>query len=313
MRAKLVVGESQLRAGKPSPSSMQRAHEARARARTRPLVSDFESRRSPPRAALGGMAEPYATPSNNLALALEANEQIRMLFKSKSHRGDPCRHLVRRGHADRDGRGRVRGARPAADAAAHCRLQGGLPRRPGRPLTPSAAPPRRRARHRGHHAHRVRRLARAPARAARPLCARGSARDRPSAPLRSSRSSAAARRARASSTTSPTPSRPGTSTRASPRPSASLWATSTCASSCNLAFQGLPRRARATCHAPSRRRRGAACYGAANALSSQRITDSTHTHLHTHLTHRRCWLRHRHLGRHRHPRLVGDGGQTVRV
>ena len=55
-----------------------------------------------------------------------------------------------------------------------------------------------------------------------------------SAPLRSSRSSAAARRARASSTTSPTPSRRGTSTRASPRPSASSWATSTCASSCTI-------------------------------------------------------------------------------
>ena len=43
--------------------------------------------------ALGVAAEPFATPSNNLALALEANEQLRVLFKSKSHRGDPCRHL----------------------------------------------------------------------------------------------------------------------------------------------------------------------------------------------------------------------------
>ena len=41
---------------------------------------------------------------------------------------------VRRGHARRDDRGRVRGARPAADAAADCRLQGGLSRRPARPL-----------------------------------------------------------------------------------------------------------------------------------------------------------------------------------
>ena len=37
--------------------------------------------------------EPYATPSNNIALGLEVNEQLRVLMKNRSHRGDPCRHL----------------------------------------------------------------------------------------------------------------------------------------------------------------------------------------------------------------------------
>ena len=92
MRAKLVVGESQLRAGHAIAESMRAAHEA-ARARVGAQVSDFESAAVTSEAALGVATEPHATPSNNLALALEANEQVRMLFKSKSHRGDPCRHL----------------------------------------------------------------------------------------------------------------------------------------------------------------------------------------------------------------------------
>ena len=58
----------------------RREHARRARGGTRGRArrarsSDFETVRSPPRAALGVAAEPYATPSNNLALALEANEQ----------------------------------------------------------------------------------------------------------------------------------------------------------------------------------------------------------------------------------------------
>jgi hypothetical protein len=92
MRAKLVVGESQLRAGHAIAESMRAAHEA-ACARVGAQVSDFESAAVTSEAALGIATEPHATPSNNLALALEANEQVRMLFKSKSHRGDPCRHL----------------------------------------------------------------------------------------------------------------------------------------------------------------------------------------------------------------------------
>ena len=93
MRAKLVVGESQLRAGQRSPRACAPRTRPRARPRAARRSSDFESAAVTSEAALGIAAEPHATPSNNLALALEANEQIRMLFKSKNHRGDPCRHL----------------------------------------------------------------------------------------------------------------------------------------------------------------------------------------------------------------------------
>jgi hypothetical protein len=91
MRAKLVVGESQVRAGVEIAEHLERAHEASAQ--SVPL-GDCQTVNIATEEALGGMAEPFATPCNNLALALEANEQVRVLFKSKSHRGDPCRHLV---------------------------------------------------------------------------------------------------------------------------------------------------------------------------------------------------------------------------
>ncbi len=93
VRAKLVVGESQLSAGRAIAESMHAAHETAREAARGVTVSDFESATVTSEAALGVEAEPHATPSNNLALALEANEQIRTLFKSKNHRGDPCRHL----------------------------------------------------------------------------------------------------------------------------------------------------------------------------------------------------------------------------
>jgi len=93
LRAKLVVGESQVRAGKEIAESMREAHAAaREAARGTPL-GEYETVAVTSEAALGVAAEPFATPSNNLALALEANEQLRVLYKSKSHRGDPCRHL----------------------------------------------------------------------------------------------------------------------------------------------------------------------------------------------------------------------------
>ena len=94
MRARLVVGESQLKAGREIGKRMREAHEAaREEARRAPGVSDIETVQVLSEETLGGVAEPFATPSNNLALALEANEQIRVLFKDKSHRNDPCRHL----------------------------------------------------------------------------------------------------------------------------------------------------------------------------------------------------------------------------
>ena len=297
---RLVVGESQLRAGRAIAEACARAR-GRARSRARHAWSaTSRRRRSRPRPRSAWRPSRHATPSNNLALALEANEQLRMLFKSKSHRGDPCRHLCGVAYGHRAGRGRVRGARPPADAAAHRRLQGGLLDDPDVPLHAVAAPPRRRARDRCHHAHRVRRRARAPARAARPLCARAARGRRSDAPSRSSRSSAAARRARASSTTSPAPSRPGTSTRSIASAKRILVGDLNLRLFCTL-FQvyrvgtsNVPRSYETT--------PWSGCYGATK--------QSNHVHttrIHTPLTIRRCGLRHRHLGRHRHPRLVGNG------
>jgi hypothetical protein len=68
-------------------------HEAARDAARGAPFGDFETVQVTAETALGVETEPFATPSNNLALALEANEQLRVLFKSKSHRGDPCRHL----------------------------------------------------------------------------------------------------------------------------------------------------------------------------------------------------------------------------
>tara|TARA_B100001057_G_scaffold500900_1_gene618643 strand:- start:4316 stop:6073 length:1758 start_codon:yes stop_codon:yes gene_type:complete len=94
LRARLVVGESQLKVGREIGKRMQEAHDAaRERASHAPGVSDVETVDILSEETLGGVAEPFATPSNNLALALEANEQVRVLFKDKSHRNDPCRHL----------------------------------------------------------------------------------------------------------------------------------------------------------------------------------------------------------------------------
>tara|TARA_B100000787_G_scaffold5649_1_gene4251 strand:- start:1840 stop:6294 length:4455 start_codon:yes stop_codon:yes gene_type:complete len=94
VRAKLVVGESQVRSGKAMAESLKLAHNTAREATRGAAFSDFDSVAVTSEASLSIDAEPFATPSNNLALALEANEQLRVLFKSKSHRGDPCRHLT---------------------------------------------------------------------------------------------------------------------------------------------------------------------------------------------------------------------------
>jgi hypothetical protein len=94
MRARLVVGESQLKAGREIGARMREAHEAaREGVKHSGGVSDIETVEILSTESLGGVAEPFATPSNNLALALEVTEQVRVLFKDKSHRNDPCRHL----------------------------------------------------------------------------------------------------------------------------------------------------------------------------------------------------------------------------
>lgn len=58
-------------------------------------TTDFESCALLSEECLDGkrIAEPFCTPSNNIALGLQANEQLRVLMKNRSHRGDPCRHV----------------------------------------------------------------------------------------------------------------------------------------------------------------------------------------------------------------------------
>ena len=94
IRARLVVGDAQVEAGRVAATRMVDARRgAEARSRQMPS-SDFESCTLLSHEPLAGITEPYATPSNNLALGLQVNEQVRVLMKNKSHRGDPCRHLV---------------------------------------------------------------------------------------------------------------------------------------------------------------------------------------------------------------------------
>lgn len=91
LRARLVVGESQLRAGREIGERMREAHQAARETARGQGMSDIETLSVLSEESLGGVTEPFATPSNNLALALEANEQVRVLYKDKSHRNDPCR------------------------------------------------------------------------------------------------------------------------------------------------------------------------------------------------------------------------------
>ncbi len=92
-RSKLVVSESQLRAGALMAERMRGAAlSAREVSREMPM-SDYETSRILSEEPLSGLAEPYATPASNLTLALEANEQARIILRAKCRRGDPCRHV----------------------------------------------------------------------------------------------------------------------------------------------------------------------------------------------------------------------------
>lgn len=95
LRAKLCVSASQVHAGTSIAKDLSDAHaEAVRRAGFTPQ-NDYESCALLSEESLDGkrLQEPYATPASNLALALQANEQLRVLMKGRSHRGDPCRHL----------------------------------------------------------------------------------------------------------------------------------------------------------------------------------------------------------------------------
>lgn len=94
LRAKLVVSKSQLRAGMNIAKRM-RAEDGAARERAREAAcGEFETLAVLSEESLAGIEEPFATPASNLTLALEANEQTRVLMRSKCRRGDPCRHVT---------------------------------------------------------------------------------------------------------------------------------------------------------------------------------------------------------------------------
>jgi hypothetical protein len=95
IRGMFVVSTSALQAGAELATAMAAARSAAAQNAKFTPHSDFESCALLSEETLNAKAipEPYATPSNNVALGLQVNEQLRVLMKNRSHRGDPCRHL----------------------------------------------------------------------------------------------------------------------------------------------------------------------------------------------------------------------------
>jgi len=299
MRARLVVGESQLRAGRAIAEGMQTAHETAREASRNTLVSDFESAAVTSETALGVATEPHATPSNNLALALEANEQIRMLFKSKSHRGDPCRHLCG-----------VASATELAEAACeeHDRPQTLLPivdckvdylDDPDVPLTPL---PHRRDAGLATVAITLTVCGDSPVRLPEllDLFAREQREDqvRRTFEMVSLICGGAARASELNDVSSSVSAGHVNSSIASAKRilvgDLNLRLFCTLFQVYRVGTSNVPRSYETT--------PWSGCYGATK--------QSNHVHttrIHTPLTIRRCGLRHRHLGRHRHPRLVGNG------
>ena len=92
-RAKLVVSESQMRTGALIAERMRRAALSAREASREVSVTDYETCRILSEEPLSATPEPYATPASNLTLALEANEQARIILRAKCRRGDPCRHV----------------------------------------------------------------------------------------------------------------------------------------------------------------------------------------------------------------------------
>ena len=94
LRARLVVGDSQVRAGEQIAARMAAVHEDAQRDAQGVPRGDFESCALLSNEPLDGVPEPYATPGNNLGLATEVTELVRVLLKNKCNKGDPCRHTT---------------------------------------------------------------------------------------------------------------------------------------------------------------------------------------------------------------------------
>ena len=95
LRGTFVFGMSPVRTGVEMAEAMASARTSAGQNAGFAPANDFESCALLSQECLDGkrIAEPFATPSNNIALGLQANEQLRVLMKNRSHRGDPCRHL----------------------------------------------------------------------------------------------------------------------------------------------------------------------------------------------------------------------------
>ena len=95
LRGSFVFGLSPVKTGVDLAAAMALARRQAGAAGAFGPTSDFESCALLSEEGLDpkAFAEPYATPSNNIALGLQANEKLRLLMKNRSHRGNPCRHL----------------------------------------------------------------------------------------------------------------------------------------------------------------------------------------------------------------------------
>jgi hypothetical protein len=96
LRGSFVFGMSTVTAGVEMAAAMAAARDSAGAHAAMAPQTDFESCALLSHEALDPKTttEPFATPSNNIALALQVNEQLRTLLKNRSHRGDPCRHLT---------------------------------------------------------------------------------------------------------------------------------------------------------------------------------------------------------------------------
>ena len=96
LRGRFVFGMSTVAAGVEMAAAMAAARDSAGAHAALAPQTDFESCALLSHEPLDPKktTEPFATPSNNIALALQVNEQLRTLLKNRSHRGDPCRHLT---------------------------------------------------------------------------------------------------------------------------------------------------------------------------------------------------------------------------
>ena len=95
LKAKIVVGASQVIAGSSMAKTMADARRQAAQRGGFSPQNEYESCALLSQEAMTDQRtpEPYASPSNNLALGLQNNELLRDLMKNRSHKSEACRHM----------------------------------------------------------------------------------------------------------------------------------------------------------------------------------------------------------------------------